>query len=103
MNIGDFGVAHLFETCADAEQDLYRQLPQTTHPINLLTRKSTGLLDNTAGSMYFYPPESTLEKAYNTYAADVEGLKEMLTFRSGVWVLLFTLWWSELFQSTIQI
>ncbi|KAK8796170.1 serine/threonine kinase-like protein [Blastocystis sp. subtype 4] len=47
------------------------QLPETTRPLNLLTRTSTGLLDNTAGTMYFYPPESTTEQAYNTYAADI--------------------------------
>lgn len=67
------------------------QLPETTRPLNLLTRTSTGLLDNTAGTMYFYPPESTTEQAYNTYAADV-GKEGIIEPRSGVWELLFMLW-----------
>lgn len=71
VKIVDFGVAHLFETCNDAEKTLLEQLPETSRPLNLITRSSTGLLDNTAGSLYFYPPESTTEHAYNTYAADV--------------------------------
>ena len=71
IKIGDFGVAHLFETCSNAQKTLRDALPQTTRPLNRITRTQTGLLDNTAGSMYFYPPESTTERAYNTYAADV--------------------------------
>ena len=71
VKIGDFGVAHLFETCSNAQKSLRDSLPETTRPLNRITRSQTGLLDNTAGSMYFYPPESTTEKAYNTYAADV--------------------------------
>ena len=60
------------------------QLPETTRPLNLLTRTSTGLLDNTAGTMYFYPPESTTEQAYNTYAADV-WIDPSIKCRYGVW------------------
>ena len=71
IKIGDFGVAHLFETCSNAQKTLMDALPQTTRPLNRITRTQTGLLDNTAGSMYFYPPESTTERAYNTYAADI--------------------------------
>ena len=71
MKIVDFGVAHLFDTCNSAEQSLLEQLPETSRPLNLITRSSTGLLDNTAGTSYLYPPESTIEQAYNTYAADV--------------------------------
>ena len=67
----DFGVAHLFETCNNAEQSLMNQLPENQRPLHKITRSQTGLLDNTAGTMYFYPPESTFEQAYNTYAADV--------------------------------
>ena len=71
VKIVDFGVAHLFETCSNAEQEIRDSLPETTRPLNLITRSPTGLLDNTAGTIYFYPPESTTEQAYNTYAADV--------------------------------
>ena len=71
VKIVDFGVAHLFDTCNSAEQSLLEQLPETSRPLNLITRSSTGLLDNTAGTSYLYPPESTIEQAYNTYAADV--------------------------------
>ena len=71
LHIGDFGVAHLFETCSNAEQSIMSQLPETTKPLHLLTRTATGLLNNTEGTMYFYPPESTMEQPYNTYAADV--------------------------------
>ncbi|KAK8800021.1 hypothetical protein WA588_002840 [Blastocystis sp. NMH] len=71
VKIGDFGVAHLFETCSNAEQSIMSQLPETTKPLHLLTRTATGLLNNTEGTMYFYPPESTMEQPYNTYAADI--------------------------------
>ena len=74
LHIGDFGVAHLFETCSNVEQSIMSQLPETTKPLHLLTRTATGLLNNTEGTMYFYPPESTMEQAYNTYAADVHSL-----------------------------
>lgn len=91
VKIVDFGVAHLFETCNNAEQELLEQLPETSRPLNLITRSSTGLLDNTAGSLFFYPPESTSEEAYNTYAADV---LIPLSFHSrfGLWGFHCTLW-----------
>lgn len=84
VKIGDFGVAHLFETCSNAQKTLRDSLPETTRPLNRITRSQTGLLDNTAGSIYFYPPESTTEKAYNTYAADV-GVREAKSRRFGLW------------------
>ena len=71
VKIIDFGVAHLFETCNNVEKELRDQLPVTTKPLNLLTRTPTGLLRNTAGTIYFYAPECTTDEPYNTYAVDV--------------------------------
>lgn len=71
VKIVDFGVAHLFETCSNVEQELQDRLPVTTKPLNLITRTPTGLLQNTAGTIYFYAPEITSEKPFNAYAADV--------------------------------
>ena len=71
VKIVDFGVAHLFETCSNVEQELQDRLPVTTKPLNLITRTPTGLLQNTAGTIYFYAPEITSEKPFTAYAADV--------------------------------
>ena len=71
VKIVDFGVAHLFETCNSVEKELCDQLPVTTKPLNMLTRTPTGLLRNTAGTIYFYAPECTTDEPYNTYAVDV--------------------------------
>ena len=79
--IVDFGVAHIFETLNNPGQASGRfspfrshadtNLPQSTRPLNTLTRTQTGLMTNTAGTTYFYPPECCLDQPYNTYAADV--------------------------------
>ncbi|OAO12683.1 protein kinase [Blastocystis sp. ATCC 50177/Nand II] len=72
--IVDFGVAHIFETLNNPGQASDTNLPQSTRPLNTLTRTQTGLMTNTAGTTYFYPPECCLDQPYNTYAADVWAL-----------------------------
>ena len=99
VKIVDFGVSHLFETCNTAEQTLMEQLPLNTRPLNTIPRCYTGLLDNTAGSMYFYPPESTTEQAYNTYAADVFPPSPSHS-RSGLWELHCISWSQANYPST---
>lgn len=74
-------MAHIFETLNNPGQASGRfsllcshadtNLPQSTRPLNTLTRTQTGLMTNTAGTTYFYPPECCLDQPYNTYAADV--------------------------------
>lgn len=43
----------------------------SNRPLHMLTRSPTGLMSNTAGTTYFYPPECCADQPYNTYAADV--------------------------------
>ena len=74
-------MAHIFETLNNPGQASGRfsllcshadtNLPQSTRPLNTLTRTQTGLMTNTAGTTYFYPPECCNDEPYNTYAADV--------------------------------
>ncbi|KAK8815858.1 hypothetical protein WA538_004981, partial [Blastocystis sp. DL] len=68
--IVDFGVAHIFDTLNSNDGSL----PESTRPLNLLTRANTGLMRNTAGTVYFYPPECCSDEPYNTYAADIWAL-----------------------------
>ena len=49
-------------------------LPVSNRPLHMLTRSPTGLMSNTAGTTYFYPPECCEDQPYNTYAADVSAL-----------------------------
>lgn len=73
LHIVDFGVAHIFDTLNSNDGSL----PESTRPLNLLTRANTGLMRNTAGTVYFYPPECCSDEPYNTYAADVVVLGEI--------------------------
>ena len=75
-------MAHIFETLNNPnEASGFRarrcsrvdaSLPESSRPLNTLTRAPTGLMSNTAGTTYYYPPECCLDQPYNTYAADVD-------------------------------
>ena len=72
---------------------LEQGLPEATRPLHLLTRTATGLMTNTAGTTYFYPPECCQEQPYNAYAADVLILLSSLLYSFGLWELHYSLWW----------
>ncbi|KAK8794026.1 hypothetical protein WA171_003153 [Blastocystis sp. BT1] len=76
--IVDFGVAHIFDTFNSEEGSSNGKeptaLPVSSRPLNLLTRTNTGLMTNTAGTTYFYPPECCNDEPYNTFAADIWAL-----------------------------
>ena len=112
LHIVDFGVAHLFETLTASEQSsghlstpfspLGNDLPVSNRPLHMLTRAPTGLMSNTAGTTYFYPPECCEDQPYNTYAADVS-LLGVIHSRSGHLESLCLLWSLVVFLSTTPI
>ena len=93
-HIVDFGVAHIFDTLTGHNQSsgispfprfsIGSDLPVSNRPLHMLTRSPTGLMSNTAGTTYFYPPECCADQPYNTYAADVAENGAMRC-RSGRW------------------